>query len=53
LIKVKINAETREDRAEIREKLVQQTESVLVQSIGHIAVLYRARKKNPDISLPH
>ena len=53
LIKVKINAETREDRAEIREKLVQQTESVLVQSIGHIAVLYRARKKNPDITLPH
>jgi len=52
LIKVRVNAETREDRAEISQQLTQITESDLVQSIGHICIIYRPRKKNPGISLP-
>jgi len=52
LIKVRVNAETRDDRTNITKQLTEQTDSLLVQNIGHIAIIYRPRKKNPDINLP-
>ncbi len=52
LIKAKINAETKDDRKKIVQQIVKQTDAVLIQIIGHIAILYRPRKKNPEILLP-
>ena len=45
LIKVKIHAEDREDKAETIATLVKLTNSELIQSIGHVALIYRAAKK--------
>ncbi|MDX1581722.1 MAG: ribosome assembly RNA-binding protein YhbY [Alphaproteobacteria bacterium] len=51
LIKVKVNAETREDRAALIDALCQETDAELVQRIGNIALVYRAAKKpNPKLS---
>ncbi len=51
LIKVKVNAETREDRAEIVSALCAQSGAELIQRIGNIALLYRAAQKpNPKLS---
>ena len=51
LIKVKVNAETREDRDTIIEAMVTAAGAELVQRIGNIALLYRAAKKpNPKLS---
>lgn len=51
LIKVKIAAGEREDRADIIDSLCQHTRSELVQSIGKTALLYRgAAKPNPKLS---
>ncbi|MFK5986169.1 MAG: ribosome assembly RNA-binding protein YhbY [Pseudomonadota bacterium] len=52
LIKARVNADNKEEREEIIKKLATQTEAFLVQSIGHIAILYRAKDKNPIITLP-
>lgn len=51
LIKVRVNAEEREERQAMIEALTERTGSVLVQRIGHIAVLYRPAEK-PKITLP-
>lgn len=45
LIKVKINAETREDRAQICAAICTAQKADAVQIIGHIAVIYR---HNPE-----
>lgn len=51
LIKVRVNAETREDRALVIDALCKQGSCELVQSIGSVALLYRAAKKpNPKLS---
>ena len=50
LIKVKINASTREQRAGMVESLCESTGADLVQRIGNIALLYRAAAK-PDPKL--
>lgn len=50
LIKVKINAPTREQRAGMVESLCESTGADLVQRIGNIALLYRAAAK-PDPKL--
>lgn len=50
LIKVKINAATREQRAELAQTLCQSSGATLVQRIGNIALLYRAAAK-PDPKL--
>jgi len=52
LVKVKVNASDKEQRLEIIQKLSTSTESNFVQLIGKIAILYRARKKSPEIILP-
>ncbi len=45
LIKVRINAEDREQRQEMSKHICSETGAELIQSIGHIITLYR---KNPD-----
>lgn len=51
LIKVKVNAETREDRDLIIDAICKSSHAELVQRIGNIALLYRAAKKpNPKLS---
>jgi RNA-binding protein len=51
LIKVKVS-DAPLDVSEAGPQLAEQTESDLVQTIGHIAVLYKKRKKDPEIRLP-
>lgn len=51
LIKVRVNAETRDDRSAVVEALCEVSGAELVQRIGNIALLYRAAKKpNPKLS---
>ncbi len=51
LLKVRVNAGDRETRRAMTETICSATGAELVQSIGHIAVLYRPSKK-PVIRLP-
>lgn len=41
LIKVRVNAGTREQRQELIEQILRETGADLIQSIGHIITLYR------------
>ncbi|MCK0155363.1 YhbY family RNA-binding protein [Alcanivorax sp. S6407] len=51
LIKVKVNAESRDDRAAIVAGLCENSGAELIQRIGNIALLYRAAQKpNPKLS---
>ena len=52
LVKVKIAAGERDDRAVIIEQLCEQTTSEKVQSIGKTVTLFRRNLKNPKIELP-
>ncbi|OOZ35812.1 ribosome assembly RNA-binding protein YhbY [Solemya velesiana gill symbiont] len=52
LIKVRINAGDREERKQMLEALCDKSGAELVQSIGHIAVLYRHNPEKPKITLP-
>lgn len=51
LIKVRINAMDKESREKMIKTITNTCKCELVQSIGHIAVFYRAAK-NPVIQLP-
>ncbi len=51
LIKVKVNANDREERAQMIAQLCATANAELVQRIGHIAVLYR-KAQEPRITLP-
>ncbi len=51
LIKVRVNAEDRDARNLMITDMCRQTGAMLVQRIGHIAVLYRPARK-PKIVLP-
>lgn len=52
LIKVRIGDGCLETAAEIGAALAAATRSDLVQTIGHICLLYRRRAKDPEIVLP-
>ena len=52
LVKVRIDAEDGEERKRMAERLVSATASDLVARIGKVAVIYRAREKDPEITLP-
>lgn len=45
LIKIKVSAETREDRAAIIEELLKNQETELIQQVGHTATIYKQREK--------
>ncbi len=51
LIKIRVNAEDRDARGQLIDEVTAKTQSERVQSIGHIAVLYRQADK-PKIVLP-
>lgn len=51
MIKVRVNAIDREARDQLITTLCEGSQSLLVQRIGHIAVLYRPAKK-PQLKLP-
>lgn len=51
LIKVRINADDREDKQATTEKVISAVDAELVQSIGSIVLIYKAAKKpNPKLS---
>ncbi len=52
LIKIRVNAENKEDRQQMLTTISSITTAALVQLIGHIAIFYRARKKDPSIKIP-
>ena len=52
LIKLKLRVGNREGRDEIVRQLAERTLSGIVQRIGHVAVLYRARTDLPRIVIP-
>jgi RNA-binding protein len=52
LIKVRVNAEDREDKKDMIVSIARQTEAEHIQSIGHIGIFYRHNKKKPKIILP-
>ncbi len=52
LIKVRIGDGAEADKATIIAALVEGTSATLAQKVGHVAVLYRRRKKEPEIELP-
>ncbi|MES9857380.1 MAG: ribosome assembly RNA-binding protein YhbY [Sedimenticola sp.] len=52
LIKVRVSAGDREERKAMQERLCQKSSAELVDSIGHISVLYRYNPDEPKIRLP-
>lgn len=52
LIKIRINAENKQQRQQMAQSLANATESILVQIIGHIALFYRRHPKKPTLELP-
>ncbi|MGC8854279.1 MAG: ribosome assembly RNA-binding protein YhbY [Halothiobacillaceae bacterium] len=52
LIKVRVPGMEREDKKDVIEVICKRTGAERVQSIGHIAVLFRKRAKDSQISLP-
>ena len=52
LIKVKVSADDRDARDAMVQAIVEGTGSLLVQRIGHTAVLYRPSKDKRQIVLP-
>ncbi len=51
LIKIRINAADRTGRAAMLEQILNESNALLVQSIGHIAAIYRTAKQ-PKLQLP-
>ena len=52
LIKVKIAAEDRDERDAWVAQLAKDAGASLIQRVGNVATLFRARRKNPGIVLP-
>ena len=52
LVKVKVSAEDREQRAALTAALVERSGAALVQQIGHVAVFYRQFRDKRHIVLP-
>lgn len=52
LIKVKVGEHVDEDRHDLGNALALDTNAELVQVIGRILILYRAREEDPEIKLP-
>ena len=52
LIKIKLRVENRNDKQEIVEKIIEFSNTKLVQVIGGVLVIYRPFEDNPDIILP-
>lgn len=51
LIKVRVNAGDREERKKLIEELTSKSGATLVQTVGHVALLYRKAEK-PSLQIP-
>ena len=51
LIKVKVNAGDREEKKAVIAEMVEKSSATLVQTIGHIALLYR-KAQGPKLQIP-
>jgi len=52
LIKIKLGAGDREEKKKILGEVIVNSKTELIQSIGHVAVLFRRNNKKPKIELP-
>ena len=52
LIKVKLSVGDREEKKVILGEIISNSKAELIQSIGHVAVLFRRNHKKPKIELP-
>ncbi|MFO7809320.1 ribosome assembly RNA-binding protein YhbY [Guyparkeria sp.] len=52
LIKVRVPGVEREEKREIINAIIDATKATLVQTVGHIAVLFRSRASYSDFNLP-
>ncbi|WP_044407634.1 ribosome assembly RNA-binding protein YhbY [Thiomicrospira microaerophila] len=52
ILKIKIAAGEREDRKGVIEHITKISRAQLVQSVGKMFVIYRARAKDPQLELP-
>lgn len=52
LIKVRISASDKEEKKAMIEALCKQTRSVLVQTVGHVATLFRHKKDRSQTRFP-
>ena len=52
LIKVRVAAGDRDERARMIDQIIEHSAAELVQTIGHIAVLFRRNREKPKIVLP-
>lgn len=52
LIKVRVSGDDRDERIAIIEQLIAASGAQLIQSIGHIVILFRRNPKKPKIALP-
>lgn len=52
LIKVRIDAESPDDKHEVAEALAGRLHAAVAQTIGHLVVLYRRHPEKPQIELP-
>ena len=52
LVKVRISGADRAERYGVIDEMVRRTGADLIQSIGHVAVLFRRNRRKPKIALP-
>lgn len=52
LIKIKVGENCLEDVGDVAAALSEACNAAMVQTIGHVALLYRRRRKEPTIELP-
>lgn len=52
LIKIRVNAADRAERATLISSICATTEAEVIQQIGHIATLFRRNLETPSINLP-
>lgn len=52
LVKVRVSAEDRDERSAMIGRMVAASGAELVQTIGHVAVLFRRNTRKPKIALP-
>ncbi len=52
LIKVKINADSREERKRISSEIVNRSQALLIHSIGNVILIYKNNPDNTRITLP-
>lgn len=52
LLKIRLSGVERDDKAAMIEEICHATDAALVQTIGHVAVLYRPDRKKPRVPLP-